>query len=365
MQSRSGNDVQLPTFNYRQISDLLRSITDKLGWNRVYLILDEWAQVPLEAQAYFAEFLKRTVLTVPQLSLKILAVNYQCQFSRPENGNSIGLERGADIPDVIDLDRYLVYDERRDFVQEFFGQLLFNHLGSALTWPLEFDAKQKVTRVLKLFTQERAFSELVRAAEGNCRDFLCVFCRAYFDEYRQSDSSNLLSIANVTKAAASWYDTEKAANVAAEDEALETLSHLMNEILKGYKSRTFLVEAEKVNHPRLLRLLNERILHRLNVTYSHPDTPGIRYELFTIDYGVFVRFRGTVNAVKEEVFVVEGSNDDLVVPIDDHRSIRRIVFDPDKVKSHARLVQLAQRRIAFCSKNGAEGSTKRCSRLVV
>jgi hypothetical protein len=112
----------------------------------------------------------------------------------------------------------------------------------------------------------------------------------------------------------------------------------MNQVLKGYKSRTFLVESSKAESPRLIRLLNERVLHRLNGTYSHPDRPGIRYDLFTVDYGAFVRFRGTVNQVREEIFW-QGSAQELLtederrlmVPIDDRRSIRRITSDPDSM----------------------------------
>jgi hypothetical protein len=325
-------------FNYRQISDSLEQVVEDLAVRRVYVILDEWAQVPLNAQPFLAEFLKRGVLCVPRITAKILAVNYQHKFSVRHNGDRIGLERGADIPDAIDMDRYLVYDEKREFVIKFFAQLLYNHLGLPLKWDLSVPELQKETEVVKrLFTQQKAFVELVRAAEGNCRDFLCIFSRAYFDEFRQSAASNAISAPNVVKAAISWFDSEKAGNVYAESAARETLEYLVNHVLKGYKSRTFLVESSKAENPRLVRLLRERVLHRLNGTYSHPDRPGVRHDLFTIDYGAFARLRGTVNQVREQVFWEEaGSRDELghrerqfMVPVDDRRSIRRITFDPD------------------------------------
>jgi hypothetical protein len=177
---------------------------------------------------------------------------------------------------------------------------------------------------------------LVRAAEGNSRDFLCIFSRAYFDEFRQSSASNAISIPNVVKAAGSWFDSEKAGNVFAEKTARETLAHLVNHVLKGYKSRTFLVESSKAENPRLIRLLNERVLHKLNGTYSHPDRPGVRHDLFTVDYGAYARLRETVDAVREPVFwendersVLSEEERSLLVPVDDKRSIRRITFDPD------------------------------------
>ncbi len=116
------------------------------------------------------------------------------------------------------------------------------------------------------------------------------------------------------------------------------MGYLLNNVLKSYKSRTFLVETGKDEHPRLIRLLNERIVHRLNEVYSHPDKPGLRYEVFTLDHGAYIRFRGTVNEPKENVFFDTGSLANLseqerssIVPFDDKRSIRRIVFDPDKL----------------------------------
>jgi hypothetical protein len=326
-------------FNYRQISDILGQVIDSMKIHRLFLILDEWAQVPLPAQPFLAEYLKRAILTVPSISLKLIAVNYQCQFSKRSNGDLMGLERGADIPDVIDLDRYLVFDEKTDFVTGFFSQLLYNHLGIELGWNLDLRAEEKGRFVIsQIFTQERSFVELVRAAEGNSRDFLCIFSRAYFDEFRRSSMSSAVSIPNVVAAAISWYDSEKASNVYAEPLARETLTYIMNYVLKGYKSRTFLVESNKAENPRLIRLLNERVLHRLNGTYSHQDRPGIRYDLFTVDYGAFVRFRGTVNQVLEDVFLQaelpQALGEDerrLMVPIDDRRSIRRITFDPDSM----------------------------------
>ncbi len=85
-------------------------------------------------------------------------------------------------------------------------------------------------------------------------------------------------------------------------------------------------------------MLNERIVHRLNEVYSHPDRPGLRYEIFTLDHGAYVRFRGTVNEPKQNIFYfteniggLAADEKDSVVSFDDKRSIRRIVFDPDQL----------------------------------
>jgi hypothetical protein len=325
-------------FNYRQISDTLRQVLSDLQIDRLFLILDEWAQIPLAAQAFVAEFVKRALLAVQAISVKLLAVNYQCKFSDHIDGNLVGMQRGADFTDVVDIDRYLVFDEKSVFVSDFFGQLLYNHLGAELGWDLALDKDKKIRAAKQLFTQEAAFTELVRAAEGNCRDFICVFSKAYLEGYRQSQASKSISIPQICAASASWYSNEKEANIKTERAAQQTMAFLLDHVLKGYKSRTFLVETGKEEHPSLVRLLNERILHRLNEVYSHPDKPGLRYELFTLDHGAYIRSRGTVNEPRQEVFFENASLGTLeeeerksIVPLDDKRSIRRIVFDPDRL----------------------------------
>jgi len=335
MSQRSAGSIG-SLFNYQQIARTLENVLRDLGINRVFVVLDEWAQVHRLAQSHLAEFLKRAISIVPQISLKLLAVNYQCKFSERDGETLIGLQRGADIPDVVDLDEYLIVAEGTESANNYFGQILYNHLGIELGWQMERAIEEKVRVVEGLFTQRDTFTELVRAAEGNARDFLCVFGKAYFDEYCQSTASNLISKPNIVTAATLWFDAEKLANIRSEPDIVSALLYIMDHVLKSYKSRTFMVEESKSDHHRLIRLLNERILHKLSGTYSTKDRPGVRYDLFTVDYGAFARLRGTANEVDENIFLPPdgGKFDDasVIVPLDDKRSIRRIIFDPDQVR---------------------------------
>ncbi len=325
-----------PTFNYRQISESVQAIISHLGIPHLFLIIDEWAQIPTTAQPYVAEYLKRAIMTVPQVCIKLLAVNYQCQLSKQTATGVVGIQRGADIPDVVDFDSYLIYDENPKSVTAFFSQVLYNHLGVELDWDLAVTADEKAKRIVDIFTQSNALIELVRAAEGNSRDFLCIFSRAFWEGYRQQPGAKAISIRHIRDAAASWFDSEKYVNVRDEALPVEALAFIINHIIKGYKSRTFMVEAAKSQHPVLTRLLNERVLHKLSGFYSHKDRPGERYELFTVDYGAYARFIGTINEpyqiampLTEDVTKLPEPEQQIMVPFDDRRSIRRIVFDPD------------------------------------
>ena len=324
------------SFNYRQIADSLSQILKDLGIHRLFILVDEWAHIPIVAQPYFAEFIRRAIFPIPNISLKILAVNYQCDFYKILASEPIGIQLGADITDTIDLDSYFIYDVKKTQVVDFFGEVLYNHLAAELKWNIEIPTVDKLKSVESLFTQSGAFQELVRASEGNCRDFLCIFSRAYFDGFLHSANARKISIRNIESASSAWFETSKRTNIKNELSVQKALNHVFEKVIKGYKSRTFMVQSEKSEHPVLMRLLNERILHKLNILYSHKGKPGIRYELFSLDYGAYVKFKGT-EIEPYDLFWVENSQLDkldeneakFMVPFDDHRSIRRITFDPD------------------------------------
>ncbi len=325
-----------PTFNYRQITESIKAILSDLNIKHVFLIIDEWAQIPISAQPYCAEYIKRAIMTIPAITIKLLAVNYQCKLSIQPDEGIIGIQRSADIPDVLDFDNYLIFDENKELVTKFFSEVLYNHLGVELSWDLRIVQEEKFKRTVNIFTLQDSFIELVRAAEGNCRDFLCIFCKSYWEGYRLQGGANAISIPHIRKAASDWYDNEKYTNIRDDAALNKTLTYIMNNIIKNYKSRTFMVEASKAQSHVLTRLLNERVLHKLSGFYSHKDRPGERYELFNIDYGAYVRFKDTVNEpfqtvmpFIEDVPKLPKEEQEYMVPLDDKRSIRRIVFDPD------------------------------------
>src|SRR5438105_1433711 len=117
---RSIANNQGETFNYSEIVRLFKLFNVEIGANRLLIILDEWAQIPLEAQPYFAEFLKRAFFANTSITLKIGVVDYTYRLAQQQGGNLIGLEKSADIFSDIRMDTYFVWDEDRDFVENFF-----------------------------------------------------------------------------------------------------------------------------------------------------------------------------------------------------------------------------------------------------
>ena len=77
-----------------------------------------------------------------------------------------------------------------------------------------------------------------------------------------------------------------------------------------------------------------RILHLITKGYSDKSNPGVRYDVFTLDYGTYVDLIKTKSAPEVEMQKVEenSTGEDRIVPFDDKRSIRRIILNTNIFK---------------------------------
>ena len=321
------------TFDYLGIQRFINKFLDLIGATRVTILLDEWAQVPRRAQPFFAEFIKRTFFANPRVAMKIGVVDFTYRLDGEYQGSRIGLERSADIFSDIQMDRYFVWDQDTRFVERFFAEVLYNHLAVELNLSLDGSTEQKYQFVLNnLFTQERAFVEMCRAAEGNARDMLVLFVKAH-GRFCQQQSHQRIGLDEVHDSSTELYRGDKYSNIATEKHLEEFLEYLVTSVIKEKKSRTFMVPFQQRNHPLLQRLYSARILHLLNYEWSHPDRPGERYSLVTMDNGTYVSFRGTKNEPDQQVFWAdEETPPPDLVPFDDRRSIRRIIVSEDALE---------------------------------
>jgi hypothetical protein len=228
------------------------------------------------------------------------------------------------------MDRFFVWDQDQEFVERFFAEVLFNHIALELNVELNINAETKLDYISnQLFTQRRVLSELCRASEGNARDFLVLFGKSH-SKYRQQSSHQKIGLEDVHSASIDLYRSDKYSNISSEKPLEDFLDYLVHSIIKEKKSRTFMVPYQSRNHPLLARLFSARILHPLNVEWSHPHLPGERYSLVTMDYGTYASFKGTTSEPSQQVFfpIDDPKTDELdLVPIDDRRSIRRLVVE--------------------------------------
>ena len=324
------------SFDFRNLGATLDKFRIAYGAERFIVALDEWVSVSPNVQPFFAELLKHTFFSQPEFVIKIAAVTYQSKMSVEYNDRIIGLETGADVFGDIDLDTYFVWEEDKEGVQSFFAQVLYNHIADSLNWTLDMKPEDK-TRIIQktFFTQEDGFVQLCRAAEGNCRDLLNVF-RLSYSEFRRDASAKRIGIPHIKTAAERWYRQDKLQNIVGEGRLGDFLNYLVQDVIRDRKSKTFMVSYRDIGHQLLARLFTARLLHPLRTTWSHPDRPGEPYHLVTMDYGCYLALQGTRAEPEQRVFFPLFELDKIseftdLVPLDDRRSIRRIVLTREQL----------------------------------
>ncbi len=326
-EAQSFEETIRQTVVFASVAQRLDEALSALGIQSFYLLLDEWASLPRDVQPYMAEFLKRVVLPSSRMVLKIAALEYRSTFSIPVgNNNVVGFEVGGDIVANLDLDDYYVHARTPDRVEGSFEELLFKHLDAALP-----DDYLKETLGIRraadlrsaLFTERATFVELVRAGEGVIRDFLGVFAKAYTRAAREGKRK--IDLNAVEQSARDWYLSDKSTSLSTAQETV--LQRIIRDVIGERKARAFLVEREVANHPMIQSLFDFRVLHLWTRGYSDKERPGVRYDIYTLDYGTYVDLKRTKAEPQLELLETDVASEEVVVPFDDKRSIRRIVLD--------------------------------------
>lgn len=300
----------------------------ELADSELFLLIDEWSSLPLDIQPYLSEFVKRGLLPLDRVTVKISALEYRCRFTAASDNGVLGFELGADIATAPDLDDYYVYDRNPEHLAHIYADMLLRHLSSEL--PEGYmrdthrvsDAKQFASRV---FTERGVFAELARASEGVIRDLINIFTKAYFNAHRRGRAS--IDKRAVLEAAQQWFEQDKSQHL--DDQLQEVLSRIVHEVIGVRRSRSFMLPRDLERHPVIQRLFDARVLHHMQRGYADKDNPGVRYNIYSVDYGTYVDLLGT--AKQPDMGMAEVTGDDTpaeaVVPFDDKRSIRRIILD--------------------------------------
>jgi hypothetical protein len=306
----------------------LHSILEKVlreSKAQLFVLMDEWSSIPLDIQPYLAEFLKKSLLPLADVVVKIASLEYRSNFGTQSGRGLIGFEAGADVSASLDIDDYYVYDRNPERITDAFADMLYKHLRSEL--PPEYDPLGSGKALAsKVFTERATFQELVRASEGVARDLINIFTNAYFAAVRKG--AQKIERAEVLEASRHWFEADKVQNL---DDTLRTaLQRIVDEVIGSKRARSFLLPRELEKHPVVQRLFDLRILHLMRRGYADKDNPGVRYNIYTLDYGTYVDLMNT--SKKPEIGLFSGNEgvpSDFVVPFDDKRSIRRIVLSAD------------------------------------
>jgi hypothetical protein len=133
---------------------------------------------------------------------------------------------------------------------------------------------------------------------------------------------------DVRAAARDWYHQDKASSIRGNTELSGLLEHIIEEIIGTRRARAFLFPTAS-RELRIEQLFDARLLHVLRKNVSSHDEPGVRYDVYKIDYGCYVDLMTTSRA--PQGLFQEDSEEYLEVPKDDYRSIRRAILRLDSI----------------------------------
>ncbi len=318
------------TVVYSEIYRVLDTALEAMGVEHLVLLIDEWTSIPTELQPFIAEFLKRSVLPSNRITVKIGSLEYRSRFSLPQpgGGNMVGFELGPDITANLDLDDYYVYERNPARVEEIFGAVLYKHVVSGLDQEVldEHGIRDAAAFRSRFFTERDTFVELVRAGEGVVRDFLGIFGSSFFRATRSG--RNRIDLRSVEDAARDWYETDKSASLSEEQHV--ALRRLIDDVIGTRQTKMFMLSREQADHPMILSLFDLRLLHLIERGYSDKENPGLRYNIYALDYGTYVELKRTKvepdGVLFEDMEAAEAQVGERLVPLADKRSIRRVIL---------------------------------------
>ena len=304
----------------RVLSDLSLS-----SQRRIWLLLDEWSSLPEVLQPFLADFIRRAILPIQQITVQIAAIEFRSNFRIDVEDMRIGLELGSDISADINLDDYFVYDVNAETAKDFFKDLLFKHL-KAFAGEDGLTEKSGEQVINAIFSQDRVFFELVRASEGVARDFINILQLAAM----RSDQSKV-TMSEIRSASKDWFERDKQRNLDTRPRARALLEWIRDSVIENRRARAFLLGIND-NSSEIEFLFDERLLHIARRSYSAQDQPGVRYRVWKVDFGCYVDLINT--ARNPEDFLGEGvgfaDGGDIEVPEDDYRAVRRAILDLKK-----------------------------------
>ncbi|AUV49780.1 ORC-CDC6 family AAA ATPase [Bordetella bronchiseptica] len=314
---------EIPRVNFGSVGNALRKLVETLPKGRLWILIDEWSEVPLDLQPYLADLIRRAILPIRGATVKIAAIEQRSRLLLPEAtiGN-IGLELGADVSAAINLDDYMVFDNDEDKAVAFYKALVLKHVQVALEAENISAPNNEAELISQGFTQGNAFDEVVRACEGVPRDAIHILSHA-----AQRADDDTISVSGVRIAARQWYQGSKDAAVSAHEQARSLLQWIVDKVIKERQTKAFLLEIG-TRDALIDFLYDERVLHVLRKGVSAKDEPGKRYQVYGIDYGCYVDLINTARA-PQGVLDLGDNEPDIAdtVPKTDFRSIRRCILN--------------------------------------
>lgn len=263
------------------LSKAVRQVCGAIGDRRLWLLIDEWAEIPYELQPTLADLLRRTFYTCPGVTTKITAIEHRSCFRFAKSDSSyIGIELGSDTGESINLDDSQTIKSSTSAAEAFMSTLLAQHFSAMLD---ATRSKQSLggSEVLNASFSEGALQTLILASEGNPRDALNLVAKAA----RQA-RDRVISKRHVLEAAHDYFWNTKYKNI----DGQATLERLFSEIMQNSLTRgkrTFLVTRGDAKERSYHKLYDERLIHIVRTGIRPASASGQTYDGYAVDFGSY------------------------------------------------------------------------------
>jgi hypothetical protein len=269
--------------SFGQLSTALRGLVDVLPQRTLWILIDEWSSLPLDLQPFLADLLRRSAFTVSGITVKIGAIERRSSFvERGTQGDYIGIELGADTSASIDIDDYLMFEDDRAEVQEFFASLLFNHVKQLMSEEgvdPGFPSSQEFIRIA--FAEAATFPRLCFFSEGVPRDALQMAALA-----ASLAQDSPISASDVASSNRDYFRRDKEGRLS--HGAVAALNEIIERCVESDRRIIALKRPTQSTSEAVQELYDFRLLHRRAQRTSLPERPiSEKYDLFMVDLGCF------------------------------------------------------------------------------
>ncbi|SFT63865.1 hypothetical protein SAMN05660657_02122 [Geodermatophilus amargosae] len=259
------------------LSKALRSLCAAIEGRRLWLLIDEWDAVPRELQPTLADMLRRAFIPVPQLTVKMTAVEHRSVFREPgTDGRWIGLELGSDTGESVSLDFHQALKGPAT-ARDFAGRVLFEHFR-AYEKTLGHDVST-LEEIMAGFLRD-ALATLVTASEGNPRDAINIVSKS-----ARLAAQGPIGPDHVLRASSDYFWMTKFKNIEGRPDLEELFEEILAKSLKRGK-RTILVNRSDPKRPLYAELYDARLIHLLQ-SGIRPEGGGESYDGYAIDFGSY------------------------------------------------------------------------------
>ena len=270
-----------------EVSNIIEDLISEFNLDRIFILLDEWSEVGMDAQLMLAELIKKNFSAI-NVSVKIAAIPNRANLGIKTENKFIGLEDGGDILSY-PLDLRYVFEVNKLQTRGFFNDLLLRHLRSID--PVAIDeflasAKSSEENIINCFFANVAMGEVLIACAGVPRDFMNLTINAY-DKFILSGTGARIGVKHLRSANHEWYESDKKEQVDKHPVERQLLAAIVKEVIGKKGSIHFLVSDKYSGNKNILNLIDFRVMHLRKSGYSHQDRPGEVYNVYSIDYGCY------------------------------------------------------------------------------